>query len=67
MDVEVSTEPTRRYLSLATIVKKYDTTKITVYRLIADGLFPPAVKLGAGNRWPEDEVEQWIKQGRAAR
>ena len=32
------------------------------YKLIQEGLFPKAIKLGRSSRWLKSEVEEWVQK-----
>lgn len=35
----------------------------TLDRKVADGSFPPGIKIGASVRWRESVIDQWIADG----
>lgn len=38
-----------------------------IYQLIADGEFPPPIKIGKSSRWLKVEIDAWIEQQAAQR
>ena len=47
-----------RFLRMPEVCDRRGLSRPTLYRHIADGVFPPPVKLGAkASGWPEHEVE----------
>lgn len=50
-----------RIIRLRTVVARTSLSKSTVYRKVAEGTFPPQLKVGihaAG--WSEAEIDRWI-------
>jgi prophage regulatory protein len=53
--------PGRRLLSMATVVARTTYSRPSIYRLIAQGLFPAPLKLGSTKiAFREDEISQWL-------
>lgn len=51
------------FLRLRDVCKMTGMSRATVYRLIADGRFPPSVKLGERiSAWPVAALEQWANE-----
>lgn len=40
--------------------------RTTLYRLIAEGSFPPPAKIGSASRWRSDEIAAWIDEATGA-
>lgn len=38
-----------------------------VYAMIAEGAFPPPIKIGRSSRWIKSEIDSWIAEQAAAR
>jgi prophage regulatory protein len=52
-----------RLLRKKEIAQKLGLSTRTVDRKIADGLFPPGIKIGPSVRWRESVIDQWIAEG----
>lgn len=59
-DTHVSTQHPR-LLRLREVLHRTGMSRSRAYACIADGLFPPPVKLGRTSAWVESEVDTWIK------
>ena len=56
-----------RLIKIGQVVNQTGMSKATVYRRVADGTFPPPVKLGVrASAWVEAEVCEWIRTTIAA-
>ncbi|MBA4163107.1 MAG: hypothetical protein C0510_00520 [Erythrobacter sp.] len=50
-----------RIIRLRTVLESTGLSRSTVYRKIAEGTFPPQIKLGVhGAGWRESEINRWI-------
>ena len=49
-----------KYLSTNQLMQMLGISRSTVYRLIDRGL--PAIKVGAVNRFPKDQVLKWFEE-----
>lgn len=50
-----------RIIRVSELSKTIGMSKATIYRLMNDGDFPPAIKLGANSvGWKLNEVSEWI-------
>ena len=38
-----------------------------IYQLIADGQFPPPIKIGKSSRWVRAEIDEWLNKQVEAR
>ena len=54
-------EPEARLLKIDAVMERTALGRTAIYALIADGNFPKPVKLGRASRWPDWEVEAWIR------
>lgn len=45
---------------MADVTAQCGIGRATVYRLMAAGRFPAAVKVGAASRWRQSEITRWI-------
>ena len=53
----------RSLLRLGAVTERVGLKRSTIYRLIAEGSFPPPVRLLSGrrgSRWDSHAVDQWI-------
>lgn len=51
-----------RLLKLGEVCHATGLGKTRVYQMIAEGSFPPPVKVGSrASRWPASWVQQWIE------
>ena len=44
------------------LVTLLSCSRATLYRFMSSENFPLPLKVGAGNRWPEAEVEKWLQE-----
>ena len=52
----------RRLLTLAQVMERTGLSRALIYDLMAKGLFPRCVRVGArAVRWWEDELEDWME------
>lgn len=59
--------PGRVLLRLPAVRRKTGLGRSTIYRLMADKRFPPAIKLGpATSAWDAAAVDEWITEREAA-
>ncbi|MGA0601775.1 helix-turn-helix transcriptional regulator [Caulobacter sp. KR2-114] len=55
-----------RYLSTSAIVAKTSLSRITIWRLVKAGDFPPPIKLSSGRvAYSEAEVNAWLSGKRS--
>jgi predicted DNA-binding transcriptional regulator AlpA len=51
---------TRQFLRLPQVEDRTGLKKSTIYKRIAEGQFPPPIKLSPrASAWPSDEIEEW--------
>lgn len=50
-----------RLIRLQEVMARTSLSRPYLYKLTADGRFPPLVKVGAATMWVEHEVEAWIE------
>lgn len=56
-----------RLVRLPEVISRIGVSRPTVYRLIADGKFPKAVKQGRTSSWPVSEIEAYLEEVKGAR
>ena len=57
---------TKRVLRLQDVVRDYGLSRSTIYRLIAQGLFPAPVRLGlAAVGWDAADLDTWYSNRKA--
>ena len=50
-----------RIIRLRTVLARTGLSRSTIYRKIAEGTFPPQLKISAnGTGWHESEINRWI-------
>ena len=50
-----------RIIRLKTVLARTGLSQSTIYRKIAEGTFPPQLKISAnGTGWHESEINRWI-------
>jgi len=50
-----------RIIRLKTVLSRTGLSRSTIYRKIADGTFPPQVKISInGTGWHESDINRWI-------
>ena len=50
-----------RIVRLKTVLARTGLSRSTIYRKIAEGTFPPQLKISAnGTGWHESEINRWI-------
>jgi prophage regulatory protein len=55
--------PSEKLLRLPGVVKQTGLRRAAIYARIAEGSFPPPVKIGTrAVAWPESEVQAWIAE-----
>ena len=55
-----------RFLRLEQVKEIVGLGRTMVYKLIAEGSFPPPIKLGANaSRWSEQELFHWLAEQKA--
>ena len=53
--------PGEKIIRLKTVLARTGLSRSTIYRMIAEGVFPRQVRIGIqATGWYESEVEQWI-------
>ncbi len=51
-----------KFLNIRQVSDITGLSRSRVYELVADGVFPPGVKLGSRcTRWPSSEVQAWLQ------
>ena len=50
----------RRLLRLPEVLHRIGISRSGLYQRMADGEFPPPVKLGRTSVWIEDEIDAWM-------
>lgn len=54
-------ENPNRIIRLKTVIARSGLSRSTIYRKIAEGTFPPQVKISfKGSGWHEAELDRWI-------
>jgi prophage regulatory protein len=50
-----------RIIRLKTVLSRTGLSRSTIYRKIAEGTFPPQIKISVnGSGWHESEINRWI-------
>ncbi|MBV8103159.1 MAG: AlpA family transcriptional regulator [Hyphomicrobiales bacterium] len=50
-----------RIIRMKTILARTGLSRFTIYRKIAEGTFPPRIKISVnGAGWKESEIDRWI-------
>jgi prophage regulatory protein len=50
-----------RIIRLRTVLSRTALSRSTIYRKIAEGTFPPQIKISInGSGWHESEIDRWI-------
>ena len=50
-----------RIIRLRTVLSRTGLSRSTIYRKIAEGTFPPQIKISInGSGWRESEIDRWI-------
>ena len=51
----------KRIIRLREVIHQTGLSKATIYRMIKEGRFPGALRLGKrATGWREDEIDQWL-------
>ena len=62
MPLPVDDDPQRRLARLPTVLKLTGLGRSTIYRWVADGLFPPPVRLGPrAIAWRWSDLDRWTQ------
>lgn len=60
-------QPQIQFIRLPEVVELVGLSKMTIYRMVASGLFPKQIRLGANSvAWVRSEVQAWSQQRIAA-
>lgn len=53
-------------IKLPEVCRQVGFEKSAIYAMIAAGEFPAPIKLGSASRWSQLEVQEWIRNKKAA-
>lgn len=57
-----------RLISMKEVMHKTSLARSTIYKYLAEGVFPKSVSLGANKvAWLESEINEWIEEKLAQR
>lgn len=57
-----------RLISMKEVMHKTSLARSTIYKYLAEGIFPESVSLGANKvAWLESEINEWIEEKLAQR
>jgi excisionase family DNA binding protein len=48
--------PPKIWFTITDLVDRWQMGRSTIYKMVADGKLPPAIKFGRGSRWPMADV-----------